>query len=74
MGFRLKITLRSERRFVVLTSRPVVRWCEACGAESRFVDEDFEASVIGQVVAVDAHRLIIEGRHYICLRSVSDQE
>jgi hypothetical protein len=75
MGFRLKITLKTEKRFVLLTRRPIAHWCEACGAESSFVDEEAEASSLLTLPEVSdkAHHLIVEGRSYLCLRSATNE-
>ena len=35
MGFRLTITLKTERTVLLLAGRPMAEWCEACGAECR---------------------------------------
>ncbi len=72
MGFTLKVTLKTERKIVVmLSTRPIARWCEACGEESSFVDERIETRL--SPVSNEAHRSIIEGREYLCLRSISAQ-
>jgi hypothetical protein len=72
MGFRLTITVKTEKRLVVLTERPIAHWCEACGAESSFVDEGAEAS-LATALPEKTHRLIINGRGYLCLRSITAQ-
>lgn len=72
MGFRLKITLRTEKTFVVLTAPPIDHWCAVCGAESSFVDEEREALSLKALPHEIAHRLIIDGRRYLCLKSIAD--
>jgi hypothetical protein len=74
MGFRLKITLKTEKKFMVLTGQPIAHWCEACGAESSFVDEKAEAfPLLALRVSERGHRVIMEGRSYLCLRSITDE-
>lgn len=75
MGFRLKITLKSERKFVLLASRPLVHWCEKCGCESNFVEEQGEVLAVVQLGSADAdpHRMTIGGRNHLCLRSIADE-
>ena len=75
MGFRLKITLKSEKKFVLLATQPQIHWCERCRAESRFVDEDEGARVLRQLAADTsrAHRSTIGGRTLLCLKSISDE-
>lgn len=73
MGFTLRITLRTEKKLVVLTAPPVDHWCEACGAESSFVDEDREAASLNALAPGTAHRLMVGERGYLCLRSIADE-
>ena len=74
MAMRLKIKLKRETSFVILASRPVGRWCDTCEAESSFVDEEAAQASAAELlpeIAANIHRAMIDGRSYICLRSIS---
>ena len=75
MGFRLTITLKTERTVLLLAGRPMAEWCEACGAESPFIDEEREApSLLRCAAALDqAHRKTLNGRSHLCLRSIANE-
>ena len=74
MGILLKITLKTERKFVLI-SGPLVRiWCPVCRAESRFAGETEADRQLQELIeAADAHPLQIDRRRNLCLRTGSSE-
>jgi len=73
MGFRLKISFKTEHKLVVVGTLPIAGWCEACGARSWFVDQQRQLTAFSPLAEAlsPIHTACIDGRRYICLRSIT---